>query len=180
MIRERHLTVVAIVVVLVAAGYLLGPQVTGQEGSAMKGSAAKGDHDPVHEEIMQLLHAREKAFDTQDLDALMATYVPDDKTAVMGTGPGELWVGLDEIRTAHAEMFKAFDKEARKVNWFQAQVSGDVAWAMATMDVTNTIGDEEFTFALNMSTVFKKHKGKWLVSALHGSNLTGPQPEEGE
>src|SRR5215510_8790732 len=62
---------------------------------------------PELEPIRALLQAYDTAFTNQDLNAVMATM--SDKAAIMGSGPGEIWSGPDEIKAAHQHFFERFD-----------------------------------------------------------------------
>jgi uncharacterized protein (TIGR02246 family) len=129
--------------------------------------------DEVWAELMEVRDARTAAFKARDVDAVMKTFSPSADTVFMGTGPGELWVGPQEIREAHEEIFKAYDDETAEITWASVQVNGDVAWVMATADIVSKAGDKESSFQINRSIVLEKQDGKWLIVALHYSNLTG-------
>src|SRR5215467_3826017 len=62
---------------------------------------------PELEPIRALLQAYDTAFTNQDLNGVMATM--SDKAALMGSGPGEIWSGPDEIKAAHQKLFEGFD-----------------------------------------------------------------------
>ncbi len=134
--------------------------------------AAKPSEE-VMAELKAVRDARIAAFKARDVDAVMKTYSTKPDTVFMGTGPGELWVGPEEIREAHEEIFKAYDDETSEITWGSVNVNGDVAWVMATADVISKAGDEENSFQINRSMVLEKQDGKWVIVALHYSNLTG-------
>jgi ketosteroid isomerase-like protein len=60
--------------------------------------------------VVALLRKHDDAMKRHDIDAVMALFAPGEKTVMIGTGPGERWVGKDEIRSAYVEFFKDFDK----------------------------------------------------------------------
>jgi uncharacterized protein (TIGR02246 family) len=129
--------------------------------------------DELTAELKAVREARIAAFKARDVDAVMKTFSTSPDTVFMGTGPGELWVGPEEIRQAHEEIFKAYDDETAETTWATVNVNGDVAWVMATLDVNNKAGEKEKSFQINQSIVAEKQDGKWVIVALHYSNLTG-------
>ena len=142
--------------------------------------SAAQDVAGVKEEIKTLIDARNKAFREKDIDALMEFY--SDDAVVMGIGEGELWVGKDEIRAAHAEMFKSFDREISEVKWSKWGIndSKDVAWASYLLDVTSTNADSTYSFQLNFSVVVVKKAEGWRIASIHYSNEVGASLADNE
>ena len=93
---------------------------------------------------------------------------------MMGTGPGELWVGQDEIRNAYTHFFEDFDpgKQSFESLWHHGNVGPQGAWLMNVSKVSMTRGSSTTEFGLNSSLVAVKADGKWLIQAMHFSNLT--------
>ena len=102
-----------------------------------------------------------------------------DKAAIMGSGPGEIWSGPDEIKAAHQHFFEGFDARQQGFDYeFNiGQVTGDTAWMLTSGNVTGTKGGKEFTFPVNISLTATKQGGKWLIAAMHFSIVTD-EPEE--
>lgn len=120
-------------------------------------------------------HGYLRAFAARDLEACLAAFVPGKDTVMLGTGPGERWVGLDEIRAAHKEMFKAFEKESFEPTWRVVTQKGKVAWVASEVRVTDTVAGHEKEFTMHISSVWVLRKDRWQVVLLHYSNLTGPE-----
>jgi uncharacterized protein (TIGR02246 family) len=131
--------------------------------------------DKTDAEIGALLAKHDQAMTQKDLDAVMALYAPGTTTVVMGTGPGEKWVGMDEIKDAYAHFFQDYDKgtPAHDCFWKIAASEGDVAWLSAMCKTTDSLKGKKREFGLNVSTVFVRQDGKWLIRLMHFSNLTG-------
>ena len=131
---------------------------------------------PELEPIRALLQAYDTAFTNHDLPGVMATM--SDKAAIMGSGPGEIWSGADEIKAAHQHLFEGFDAKQQGFDYeFNiGQVTGDTAWMLTSGNVTGTKGGEEFTFPVNISITATKQGGKWLIAAMHFSTVTD-EPE---
>ena len=105
----------------------------------------------------------------------MKLYAPGEKTVVMGTGPGEVWVGSAQIEDAYKHFFADFDAGTvkRTCPWEVGEISGDVGWINATCDYHDSLKEKPRSFALNVSVVLEKHDGAWKIRAMHFSNLIG-------
>lgn len=126
--------------------------------------------------VRALFDAHEQAMEKQDLPSLMKLYAPGDKTVVMGTGPGETWVGEKEIADAYKHFFADYDPGTikRTCPWVVGEVSGDVGWLNASCEYQDSLKDKPRSFALNVSVVLQKIEGTWKLRAMHFSNLTAP------
>jgi len=133
--------------------------------------ASKADSESL-DALKALFDAYFKAFSAQDGDGVVALFAPD--AIIVGTGPGEIWGGPEEIREAHKNFFQGFDpgKQRSEPLFRHGNVVGDMAWLMSMSKVTFTKGTGVTEFGLNSSVVFEKTGGKWLVRAMHFSNLT--------
>ena len=136
-------------------------------------TSAAQEKPEVVEEIRGVLDIRNEAFRQKDIDALMATY--SDDAVVLGVGEGELWVGKEEIRGAHIEMFKSFDQETAEKKWSKWGLndSKDTAWSSNLLDVTSTKDGVSYTFHLNLSAVLVKEGDSWRIASIHFSNVIG-------
>jgi uncharacterized protein (TIGR02246 family) len=145
--------------------------------SAQTPEAQAGAENPELEPIRALLKAYDTAFTNHDLNGVMATL--SDKAAIMGSGPGEIWSGADELKAAHQKLFEGFDARQQGFDYeFNiGQVMSDAAWMLTSGNVTGKKGEEEFTFPVNISLVATKQGGKWLIAAMHFSTVTD-EPEE--
>jgi len=127
--------------------------------------------NPELEPIRALLEAYDKAFTNHDLDGVMACM--SEKAAVMGTGPGEIWSGADEIKAAHQHLFDGFDKGEQQFD-YEFDIGGvisETAWMLTSGNVTGTKEGKEFTFPVNVSLTVAKDTGKWLIVFMHFSIL---------
>ena len=137
--------------------------------SAQAATAESPDVEPIR----ALLRAHDQAFTDQDLDAVLASF--SEKAAVMGSGPGEIWSGPDEIKVAYQHFFEGFDKGQQKFE-YQFRVGGvtpAMGWMMTAGNVTGKKDGKDFAFPLNISLTVAKHADKWLIDAMHFSTLTG-------
>jgi uncharacterized protein (TIGR02246 family) len=128
---------------------------------------------PEVESIRALLRAHDEAFTNQDLKGVMACFAP--KAAIMGTGPGEVWSGPEEIKVAYEHFFEGFDKGEQKFE-YQFKIGGvtpQMGWLMTAGNVTGKKDGKDIAFPLNISMTVAKHQEKWLIAAMHFSTLTG-------
>ena len=125
--------------------------------------------------VRAVFQAHEKALNSHNLEGVMKLYAPGEKTVVMGTGPGEVWVGSAQIEDAYKHFFADFDAGTvkRTCPWQVGEISGDVGWLNATCDYHDSLKEKPRSFALNVSVVLEKLDGAWKIRAMHFSNLTG-------
>jgi uncharacterized protein (TIGR02246 family) len=136
------------------------------------GEISAAEH-PELEAIRALLRTHDEAFTNQDLKGVMGCFAP--KAAIMGTGPGEVWSGPDEIKVAYEHFFEGFDKGAQKFE-YQFKIGGvtpQMGWLMTAGNVTGKKDGKEIAFPVNISITVAKHQEKWLIAAMHFSTLTG-------
>jgi ketosteroid isomerase-like protein len=136
--------------------------------SAQGAGAENQDLQP----ILAVLDAYDKAFTNQDLDGVMASL--SDKATIMGTGPGEIWSGPDEIKGAYKHFFGGFDKGQQRFDYEYniGRVTSGTAWLMTSGNVNGKKDGNAFTFPVNVSLTLVEDAGKWLIAAMHFSILT--------
>jgi len=129
--------------------------------------------NPELEQIRALLQAHDEAFTNKDLKGVMACLT--EKASIMGTGPGEIWSGPDEIKVAYEHFFEGFDKGEQKFE-YQFRIGGitsEMGWLMTAGNVMGKKDGKEFAFPVNLSLTVTKKGGKWPIAAMHFSTLTG-------
>jgi uncharacterized protein (TIGR02246 family) len=134
--------------------------------------------DAEVDKIRALLKAHDEAFTNHDLNGVMECLT--EKAAIMGTGPGEIWVGPEEIKGAYEHFFEGFDKGEQKFEYqFKiGDVGTNMGWLMASGNVTGKKDGKEIAFPLNLSLTVVKDDDKWKIAAMHFSTLTeGEKPE---
>jgi len=138
------------------------------------------DENPELEPLRALLKTLDVAFSNQDLDGVMATL--SEKAAIIGSVPGEIWSGPDEIKAAYQHFFEGFDRGQQSFDYefHLGQVGADSGWLMTSGNASGTKDGKEFTFPVNILLVAKKDGGKWLIAAMHFSTLTGDIEEREE
>jgi uncharacterized protein (TIGR02246 family) len=140
---------------------------------------AEASENPEVEPIRALLKAHDEAFTNHDLDGVLACLT--EKAAIMGTGPGEIWSGPDEIKVAYEHFFQGFDQGKQKYEYqFKiGGVSSDMGWLMTSGNITGQKAANEFTYPINLSLTVAKNEGKWRIAAMHFSTLTGASGTDG-
>lgn len=134
--------------------------------------------NPEVEKIRALLKAHDEAMTNHDLKGVIACFT--EKAAIMGTGPGEIWVGPDEIKVAYEHFFEGFDKGQQNFE-YQFKIGGvtaDMGWLMASGNITGEKDGKDFAFPVNISLTVAKNGGNWQIAAMHFSTLTGAEGSE--
>lgn len=142
-------------------------------------AAASTAPDPrTVDEIRAVLEKHDKALGEKNLDAVLETFAPAPNTVVLGTGPGERWVGAQEIRAAYTEIFKDYDPGTMKVDceWKTGDSDGATAWLAATCVANDSLKGKVRDYPLNVSAAMVKQDGRWRFTMLHMSNPTSPPP----
>jgi uncharacterized protein (TIGR02246 family) len=153
--------------------------VAGLSALTMLSRAARAEDpqeaNPEKEKIRALLKKHDEAFADHDLKGVMETLT--EKATIMGTGPGEIWRGPEEIKTAYEHFFEGFDKGEQKFEYqFKIGDAGDdMGWLMASGNVTGKKEGKEIVFPLNLSLTVAKDAGNWKIAAMHFSTLTGDE-----
>ena len=116
-----------------------------------------------------------KAFAAHDVNGILALFTPN--AIILGTGPGEIWGGPEEIGEAHRNFFQAFDpgKQESEVLFRSGNVAGGMAWVTSVSKIRFTKKDGVTEFGLNSLVVFERTGAQWLIRAMHFSNLTAGQ-----
>ena len=143
---------------------------------APKASAAETEADnPELEAIRAVFKAHDDAMTTHNLEGVLATLSP--KAVIMGSGPGELWSGTDEIKVAYGKFFEGFDKGEQDFhyNFKFGGLSSDMGWLVASGEINGKKDGKEIAFPINISVTMAKEGGKWRIASMHFSTLTGAE-----
>jgi ketosteroid isomerase-like protein len=149
----------------VAAVATLGPSAQAQE---------KADN-PELEGIRALLKAHDDAMTNHDLAGVMATL--SEKASIMGSGPGEMWVGPAEIKDAYEHFFQGYDKGQQEFEYKfkHGGLGTDMGWLMASGNIKAKKAGKAVVFPINVSLTVAKAGDKWKIASMHFSTLTGPE-----
>ncbi len=130
--------------------------------------------NPELAEIRAVLAAHDAAFTNHDLAGVLATLTPD--AVIMGSGPGEVWAGQEEMTVAYENFFKGFDKGEQKFTYHHkfGGLSPAMGWLMATGEILGKKDGKDMAYPINISMTVVKADGKWKIAAMHFSTLTGP------
>ena len=142
---------------------------------------AQAELDPATIEAVKALWQNQlKALDAHNVDGVMATYADSDDIMLMGTGPGEHWIGKDEIKDAYAHFMENFDAHTMEAQCGEGAGStrGDVLWFTAVCNFTDKQKDQTRQFVNNLSAVVLKQDDGWRFHTMHFSNLTGGDVDE--
>lgn len=124
-------------------------------------------------EVKAVIEKHNQAFNMQDLKGVMTLYASDSNTVLMGTGPGETYVGDEGISGAYNQFFNRFKPGmlSFKYDWVAAGSKGSFAWFAVTTTMSGTVNNEHKERAFNMSGLLQKEKGKWRIVNMHFSRL---------
>lgn len=130
--------------------------------------------NPQLDAIRALLKAHDEAMTNHDLKGVMATL--SDKASIMGSGPGEMWVGPEEIKDAYEHFFQGFDKGQQEFEYKfkHGGLGSDMGWLMASGNIKAKKDGKAVEFPINVSLTVSKTGDQWKIASMHFSTLTGP------
>ena len=139
-------------------------------------ATAEVDQNTV-DAIKALWQDQHKALDAHDVDALMMTYADSDDIMLMGTGPGEHWIGKEETKDAYMHFMEGFDAHTMQVECVDGAGSSTdtVVWFTAVCNFTDQKDDAQRAYVLNMSGVAVQQDNGWRFHTMHFSHLTGSE-----
>lgn len=133
----------------------------------------------IDAEVKAVVEQHNKALSAQDIKGVMDTYASGLDVVLMGTGPGEIYVGDEAIGGAYDQFFGRFDANTLNFSydWALAASTGNFAWFAVTTTIGGTVKNEKRERALNMSGTLQKVKGKWRFVGMHFSRLGAEQQQ---
>lgn len=145
--------------------------------TAQVGAAEVEGGDSDLEQIKAVLKAHDDATTNHNIDGVLAVMAP--KAVIMGTGPGEIWSGPDEIKDAYSHFFADFDKGHQDFTYNVrfGGLSAEMGWLMTSGEVKAKKDGKDFAFPLNVSITVAKADGKWQITAMHFSTLAAGAAE---
>lgn len=137
--------------------------------------ATQAEENTPKEAVKALWQEQHKALDAHDIAGVMGTYADSDDIMLMGTGPGEHWVGKEEVKDAYAQFMKNFDPNTKEVECGEGSGTSEdnVVWLTAVCDFKDKKGDEPRHFILNVSAVLVKQGDAWRFHTMHYSQILG-------
>ena len=157
---------------------ILGGLVAASTAVALGTTASAADtkaESPELDAVRALLKAHDDAMTNHDLKGVMATL--SEKAAIMGSGPGEMWVGPEEIKDAYEHFFQGFDKGQQEFEYKfkHGGLGTDMGWLMASGNIKAKKDGKAVEFPINVSLTVTKAGGEWKIASMHFSTLTGPE-----
>lgn len=127
--------------------------------------------------ILAVVQEHNKALNAQDLKRIMDTFSSDPNIVLMGTGPGEAYVGDEAIGAAYHQFFSRFEANSLTFNVERIAlgVKGNFAWFAVTTNMAGTLKGEKRERVMNLSGALLREKGKWRFVSMHFSRLGAEQ-----
>ena len=134
---------------------------------------AKQGDAKITAEVKSVIEQHNLALNAQNIKGIMSIYSSDQSAVLMGTGPGEAYVGEEGLSGAYNQIFNRFkaDTLSFKYDWVATGSKGDVAWFAVTTTMSGAVNNEQKERAFNMSGLLQKEKGKWRIVSMHFSRL---------
>ena len=117
------------------------------------------------------------AYADRDMDALVATCVPDADLTMIGTGADERRIGPDEMRLQAARDWEQSEASRFTLDWRLISAAGSVAWVAATGTAHVRVAGQDMDSPIRMTCVLERRERGWLIAHLHASVPFGEQGE---
>ncbi|MEE4379023.1 MAG: SgcJ/EcaC family oxidoreductase [Candidatus Competibacteraceae bacterium] len=143
---------------------------------AVSGAALAEVDEVTVDAVRTLWQNQHQALDAHDVDKVMATFADRDDIMLMGTGPGEHWVGPAEVKEAYAQFMKGFEANTMesKCGEGHGAKQDNVVWFTAVCTFTQQAQEQtQPQFVANLSAVVVKQDDSWRFHSMHFSHLTG-------
>jgi uncharacterized protein (TIGR02246 family) len=150
---------------------LAGISTIAAAGAVAPAALAADETDKDFDTIRPLLKTHDDAFTSQNLAGVLATFAT--KSVLMGTGPGEIWSGKEELTTAYEHFFATFDKGMHDYEYRHRMgaVTGDSAWLISSGDAKTKKDGKDVVYPLNISFALVKESGAWKIALMHFSTF---------
>lgn len=151
---------------------LVGAASTVSAVSALAKGEEEKSANPELEKVRDLLEKYHEGMSAHDVKAVLATMTK--RAAIMGTGPGEIWKGPEEVKDAEEHFFSKFDKGTQHFDYqFKiGDLGKDVGWLMASGNLKAKKDGKDLEVPMNLSLTVEKFDGEWKIAALHFSTFT--------
>ena len=148
---------------------------TGVGLGAAQAEVEQPPDDALKAAVKEVWQNQHKALDAHDIDGVLATFADSDDIMLMGTGPGEHWVGKEEVKDAYAHFIENFDANTMEVQCGEGAGTsrGDVVWLTGVCQFSDKQKDQTRKYVLNISAVLVKQGDDWRFHTMHFSQLTG-------
>jgi ketosteroid isomerase-like protein len=134
----------------------------------------KGDN-PELEKVRAVLKAHDDAMTSHNLEGVLAVLSP--KAVIMGTGPGEVWTGTEELKDAYKHFFEGFDKGEQDFTYYvkHGSLGSDMGWLVVSGEIKAKKDGKAISFPMNVSVTVSKSGDNWQIASMHFSTLTSDQ-----
>ena len=159
--QTRRIGLVAVVIVFVLACYKSTPATADSAAASSTASGKSFDKDAARAEILHGDSAFVNGMQTQNVDSIMAYYVPD----VVSLGGKSLIKGAGDLRGSYVQAVKtphAITFQSHGVNFSD---DGTTAWDYGTFSDSTVVKGKATKSSGTFLNVWKHVDGKWKIAA---------------
>lgn len=120
-------------------------------------------------EVVSVLNRFANAYAHRDKDALLALFTPDPEVLLLGTGPNEKCLGLEEIAAQAERDWAQSENLSLDFTWHSVCAKGPVAWVATEGVARITTAEDNLTLPLRWTVVMEERNGQWLIAQSHAS-----------
>ncbi len=128
--------------------------------------------------ILATLEAYANAYNTHDIDAIMALWADDPDVLLIGTGPDEKRIGTAEVRRQFAHNFARAKTLLFAFTNAMVSIHENSAIVVANADARTLVDDQIIQFSLRMTIILKYSQNRWWWVHRHAATLPHHQHYE--
>ena len=127
--------------------------------------------------VMAALNKFNKTYEQRDMEGVLSFLIPDPDVIVIGTGPDEKRIGIDEIRLQLERDWSQTDAASIEILRHMISAAGKVAWITADIVVRAMAGVQEINLPSRLTVVLEQRGKRWLIAQWHMSTPAAGQKE---
>ena len=111
------------------------------------------------------------AFNSKDVNGVMAVYVPDETLLVFDVVPPRQYVGAKAYRKDWEDLFGSFKGPVRfDINEVSVETDGTLGWGHSIQHISGTgAKGQSIDLTVRVTDVYRKIRGNWLIVHEHVS-----------
>jgi len=131
----------------------------------------------IEADVMTALNKFNKTYEQRDMEGVLSYLIPDLDVIVIGTGPDEERIGIDEIRLQLERDWSQTDVTSIEIMRHMISAAGKVAWITADIVFHARSGGQDIDLPSRLTAVLELRGKRWLIAQWHVSIPAAGQKE---
>jgi ketosteroid isomerase-like protein len=131
----------------------------------------------TEKEVTAVLNRFLETYMRRDVEGALALLAPDPDLMIIGTGPDEKIVGIQEARAQIRRDYQQSGDISVKLGRVAVSAAGPVAWVAADSTWKVKLSGHDTSYRWRWTLVMEKRQEKWLIIQSHLSAPASSQAE---